>query len=84
MNQAPAQAGWRVKPSNTRFQPAVAGGTLFVGSQNGNVYALDAKTGCVRWTFRASAEVRLLYLSRPYGRTECKQRRSTLERLYHR
>jgi polyvinyl alcohol dehydrogenase (cytochrome) len=41
-----------------RSQPTVAGGTLFVGSQNGTVYALDAKTGCVRWTYRASAEVR--------------------------
>ncbi len=41
-----------------RSQPSVAGGTIFVGSQNGTVYALDAKTGCVRWTYRASAEVR--------------------------
>ena len=41
-----------------RSQPIVAGATLFVGSQNGTVYALDAKTGCVRWTYRASAEVR--------------------------
>ena len=28
-------------------QPTVAGGRLFVGSQNGTVYALDAKSGCV-------------------------------------
>jgi len=41
-----------------RSQPTVAGGTVFVGSQNGTIYALDAKTGCVRWTYRASAEVR--------------------------
>ena len=41
-----------------RSQPTVAGDTVFVGSQNGTVYALDAKTGCVRWTYRASAEVR--------------------------
>ena len=41
-----------------RSQPAVAGGTVFVGSQNGTVYALDAKSGCIRWTYRASAEVR--------------------------
>ena len=27
-------------------QPAVAGGRLFVGSDNGYVYALDAATGC--------------------------------------
>jgi len=41
-----------------RSQPTVAMGTVFVGSQNGTVYALDANSGCVRWTFRASAEVR--------------------------
>lgn len=41
-----------------RSQPTVAMGAVFIGSQNGTVYALDAGTGCVRWTFRASAEVR--------------------------
>jgi polyvinyl alcohol dehydrogenase (cytochrome) len=41
-----------------RSQPTIAGGTVFVGSQNGTVYALDSEQGCVRWTFRASAEVR--------------------------
>jgi polyvinyl alcohol dehydrogenase (cytochrome) len=30
----------------------VAGGRVFVGSQNGNVYALNAATGCVHWFFR--------------------------------
>jgi polyvinyl alcohol dehydrogenase (cytochrome) len=41
-----------------RSQPSFAGGSLFVGSQNGTVYALDAASGCVRWTFKAGAEVR--------------------------
>lgn len=41
-----------------RSQPSFAYGALYVGSQNGIVYALDAKTGCVRWTFSTSAEVR--------------------------
>jgi polyvinyl alcohol dehydrogenase (cytochrome) len=41
-----------------RSQPTVAGGTVFVGSARGVVYALDARRGCVRWTYRASAEVR--------------------------
>ena len=39
-------------------QPTVAGGRLFVGSQNGTVYALDAATGCSLWTFAAKAGVR--------------------------
>ena len=41
-----------------RSRPAFAYGALYVGSQNGIVYALDAKTGCIRWTFATSAEVR--------------------------
>jgi polyvinyl alcohol dehydrogenase (cytochrome) len=39
-------------------QPAIAGGRLFVGSQNGTVYSLDAATGCVAWTFTAQGGVR--------------------------
>lgn len=41
-----------------RSRPTFAYGALYVGSQNGIVYALDAKTGCIRWTFETSAEVR--------------------------
>lgn len=97
MNQTPAQAGWGVEASNTRFQPAhsgglsagqelelkwafafpnaiqarsqpaVAGGTVFVGSQSGRVYALDAEAGCVRWIFRASAEVRTAIVVSPWN-----------------
>ncbi len=39
-------------------QPTVVGGRLFVGSQNGTVYALDPKSGCVIWTFTAHGGVR--------------------------
>jgi len=39
-------------------QPTIAGGRLFVGSQNGTVYALDAKSGCIVWTFAAHTGVR--------------------------
>ena len=39
-------------------QPMIAGGRLFVGSQNGSVFALDAKSGCTYWTFMAAAGVR--------------------------
>jgi polyvinyl alcohol dehydrogenase (cytochrome) len=41
-----------------RAQPTVTGGRLFVASETGTVYALDAKTGCTYWTFRAQAAVR--------------------------
>jgi polyvinyl alcohol dehydrogenase (cytochrome) len=39
-------------------QPTIAGGRVFVGSDTGFVYALDAKSGCVYWSFRARAGVR--------------------------
>ncbi|HEV2689494.1 MAG TPA: PQQ-binding-like beta-propeller repeat protein, partial [Bryobacteraceae bacterium] len=39
-------------------QPTVAGGRLFFGSGNGTVYSLDARTGCVYWTYKASFQVR--------------------------
>ena len=41
-----------------RSQPAFGGGAIYFGSQDGTVRALDAKTGCLRWAFQASAEVR--------------------------
>jgi polyvinyl alcohol dehydrogenase (cytochrome) len=41
-----------------RSQPAIGWGAIFVGSQNGTVYALDLDTGCTKWSYRASAEVR--------------------------
>lgn len=41
-----------------RSRPTFDQGVLYVGSQDGTVYALDAKTGCLHWTHRASAEVR--------------------------
>src|SRR5688500_11599104 len=39
-------------------QPAVAGSRVFVGSDNGFVYSLDAATGCVFWSFEAKGGVR--------------------------
>lgn len=41
-----------------RSHPIVAGGAVFTGSQNGNVYALDAESGCIRWAYNAATEVR--------------------------
>jgi polyvinyl alcohol dehydrogenase (cytochrome) len=39
-------------------QPAIAGGRVFVGAQNGTVYSLDAKTGCTYWTFKTQSAIR--------------------------
>ena len=44
--------------STLRSQPAVYRGRIFVGSQDGSVYALDAATGCVHWTTMVQSQVR--------------------------
>jgi polyvinyl alcohol dehydrogenase (cytochrome) len=44
--------------TQSRSQPAVAGGRLYMGSQSGAVYALDATSGCTLWIFKAGAGVR--------------------------
>ena len=44
--------------SHAWSQPTVAGGRVFVGSQGGRVYALDATNGCVYWSFLAAGPVR--------------------------
>lgn len=41
-----------------RSQPAVTEHVLFLGSEDGTVFALDRDSGCVHWTFRAASEVR--------------------------
>jgi polyvinyl alcohol dehydrogenase (cytochrome) len=41
-----------------RSNPAIGYGAVFVGSQDGRVYALDLASGCVRWAYQAAAEVR--------------------------
>ena len=38
--------------------PTVRNGTLFVGSASGLVQAMNAKTGCLHWTFQADGPVR--------------------------
>jgi polyvinyl alcohol dehydrogenase (cytochrome) len=41
-----------------RGQPAVAGNRVFAGTVAGDVYAIDATSGCVHWAFRATAGMR--------------------------
>ena len=54
--------------NRARSQPAVGWNTIFVGSQNGLVYAFDLETGCAKWTFRAPAEVRTAIVVDPDSR----------------
>ena len=39
-------------------QPTIVGGTAFFGTASDKVFALDAKTGCIKWQFEADAGVR--------------------------
>lgn len=61
-NQVPAlKLKWAFGFPNTTSvfgQPTVAGGRVFVGSEDGTVYSLDARTGCIYWTYKASSTVR--------------------------
>src|SRR4030095_10385896 len=52
--------------TSARSQPAVIGGRVFVGSENGDVYALNAKTGCTYWTYHAQAGIRSALSLGPY------------------
>ena len=43
---------WRLQTGGAvSSSPALWGNTLFVGSNDGSLYALDAESGRVRWTF---------------------------------
>ncbi|MEN3974131.1 PQQ-binding-like beta-propeller repeat protein [Emcibacter sp. SYSU 3D8] len=55
-------------PGATRVlaQPAIAGGAVFTGSEDGTLFALDEAGGCVRWTFRADAEIRAAAVVSPW------------------
>lgn len=64
--------------TRARSQPTVGAGALYVGSQDGTVYALDFDTGCVRWTFQAAAEVRSSPTLEPWRRGD----RTARPRLY--
>ncbi len=39
-------------------QPSVVSGRVFVGSDNGYVYSIDAKSGCVYWSYELGSVVR--------------------------
>lgn len=44
--------------TRARSQPVVTPEVTYIGSQEGNVYALDNDNGCPWWTFSADSEVR--------------------------
>ena len=46
-------------------QPSVAFGRVFIGNDNGVVYSLDAKTGCVYWAYQADMFGRFAPIAAP-------------------
>src|ERR1700690_666291 len=45
-------------PNGIAFsQPTIVSGRVFIGSNNGYVYSLEASTGCVFWSFRAESGI---------------------------
>jgi polyvinyl alcohol dehydrogenase (cytochrome) len=44
--------------ANARSQPAVSGGRVFVATEAGSVFAIDAVTGCTVWQFKADLPTR--------------------------
>jgi outer membrane protein assembly factor BamB len=49
---------WRRRIGPTESSPVVANGLVYVGDQNGYVYAFRARTGGTRWTFRTHGAVK--------------------------
>ncbi|MBV8809487.1 MAG: PQQ-binding-like beta-propeller repeat protein [Acidobacteriaceae bacterium] len=44
--------------NETRSQPAVEEGHIFLANLTGSVYSLEAHNGCIQWTFQADGPVR--------------------------
>jgi polyvinyl alcohol dehydrogenase (cytochrome) len=51
--------------SSSYSQPAVAFDRVFVGADDGVVYSMDAKSGCVYWAYRADAFGRFAPIAAP-------------------
>jgi polyvinyl alcohol dehydrogenase (cytochrome) len=48
-------------------QPVVVGGRIYTGDAEGDLFALDAETGCIRWTMEAEAGIRSAVTIAPSG-----------------
>jgi outer membrane protein assembly factor BamB len=49
---AAAGPGWKVKLDGCGSRPVIADGVVYVGSADGAVYALDSKSGSLKWRFQ--------------------------------
>ena len=44
--------------TSARAQPVVVGGRVFISSESGDVFALNAMSGCIYWVFHAQSGIR--------------------------
>jgi polyvinyl alcohol dehydrogenase (cytochrome) len=44
--------------TSARSQPTIVGGRLFVASESGEVFSINAKSGCTYWAFHAQSGIR--------------------------
>ena len=66
--------------TSARVQPALAGGKLFVASDNAELHALNPKTGCTYWTYKAESGVRSALTVGPYKSAGATRLRGVLRR----
>jgi outer membrane protein assembly factor BamB len=52
------QVAWQRPIGASETSPLVAGGLVYVGDWNGTIWALNARTGAVRWTYQAGGQVK--------------------------
>lgn len=52
------QLRWRVKIAASESSPVVVDDVVYLGDESGTVYALYARTGKVKWTFRTKGPVK--------------------------
>ncbi len=52
------KVAWQRTTGQNESSPLVSGGLVYVGDWNGVVWALDARTGRTRWTFRADGRIK--------------------------
>jgi polyvinyl alcohol dehydrogenase (cytochrome) len=56
--------------TTARSQPAVADSRIFFGTSGGEVYSLDAHSGCIEWTTRIDGVIRSAMVIGPLGRAK--------------